>query len=182
MNRIYKVIYSKARQCYIVVSELAKSNHKSSQQGADHTNTPALARIIAVALAAGALTWGSVPEVSWAADNTTVTDSNGIQSRIQIRRLKILMQILPARRIRSQTVAMQRLSVMVIRLLMKQKAKMVALDMSEATMRVFMARETPFLPAVISRSLVTITRLWAEMMERSQIISIRKDENQMYQI
>ena len=76
MNRIYKVIYSKARQCYIVVSELAKSNHKSSQQGADHTNTPALARIIAVALAAGALTWGSVPGVSWAADNTTVIDSN----------------------------------------------------------------------------------------------------------
>lgn len=68
MNRIYKVIYSKARQCYIVVSELAKSNHKSSQQGADYTNTPSLARIIAVALAAGALTWGSVPEVSWAAD------------------------------------------------------------------------------------------------------------------
>ena len=72
MNRIYKVIYSKARQCYIVVSELAKSNHKSSQQGADHTNTPALARIIAVALAAGALTWGSVPEVSWAADKDIV--------------------------------------------------------------------------------------------------------------
>ena len=72
MNRIYKVIYNKARQCYIVVSEsypiLAKSNHKSSQQGADHTNTPALARIIAVALAAGALIWGSVPEISWAAD------------------------------------------------------------------------------------------------------------------
>lgn len=67
MNRIYKVIYSKARQCYIVVSELAKSNHKSGQQGTDHTNTPALARIIAVALAAGALTWGSVPGVSWAA-------------------------------------------------------------------------------------------------------------------
>ena len=72
MNRIYKVIYSKARQCYIVVSELAKSNHKSSQQGADHTNTPALARIIAVALAAGALTWGNVPGVSWAADKDIV--------------------------------------------------------------------------------------------------------------
>ena len=77
MNRIYKVIYSKARQCYIVVSELAKSNHKSSQQGADHTNTPALARIIAVALAAGALTWGSVPGVSWAAD-TTPGSGNGV--------------------------------------------------------------------------------------------------------
>ena len=78
MNRIYKVIYSKARQCYIVVSELAKSNHKSSQQGADHTNTPALARIIAVALAAGALTWGSVPEVSWAADAQPIINDKGI--------------------------------------------------------------------------------------------------------
>ena len=47
MNRIYKVIYSKARQCYIVVSELAKRNHKSSQPSIDHS-TPALARIIAV--------------------------------------------------------------------------------------------------------------------------------------
>lgn len=80
MNRIYKVIYSKARQCYIVVSELAKSNHKSSQQGADHTNTPALAHIIAVALAAGALTWGSVPGVSWAADNTT----NNVDKKVAV--------------------------------------------------------------------------------------------------
>lgn len=72
MNRIYKVIYSKARQCYIVVSELAKSNHKSSQQSVDHTNIPALARIIAVALAAGALTWGSVPGMSQAADKDIV--------------------------------------------------------------------------------------------------------------
>lgn len=76
MNRIYKVIYSKAHQCYIVVSELAKRNHKSSQPSIDHS-TPALARIIALALTAGALTWGSTPGISWAADNTTVTDSNG---------------------------------------------------------------------------------------------------------
>lgn len=70
MNRIYKVIYSKAHQCYIVVSELAKRNHKSSQPSIDHS-TPALARIIALALTAGALTWGSTPGISWAADNTT---------------------------------------------------------------------------------------------------------------
>ena len=76
MNRIYKVIYSKAHQCYIVVSELAKRNHKSSQPSIDHS-TPALARIIALALTAGALTWGSTPGISWAADNTAVTDSNG---------------------------------------------------------------------------------------------------------
>lgn len=77
MNRIYKVIYSKARQCSIVVSEFAKSSHKNSRKGASHTSTPALARILAAALVAGAMTWGGVPEVSWAADNTTVTDSNG---------------------------------------------------------------------------------------------------------
>lgn len=63
MNRIYKVIYSKARQCYIVVSELAKRNHKSSQPSIDHS-TPALARIIAVTIAAGALTLGSTPGIS----------------------------------------------------------------------------------------------------------------------
>ena len=72
MNRIYKVIYSKAHQCYIVVSELAKRNHKSSQPSVDHS-TPALARIIALALTAGALTWGSTPGISWAEDNTAVT-------------------------------------------------------------------------------------------------------------
>lgn len=77
MNRIYKVIYSKARQCAIVVSELAKSSHKNSRKGASHTGTPALARILAAALVVGAVTWGGVPEVSWAADNTTVTDNNG---------------------------------------------------------------------------------------------------------
>lgn len=76
MNRIFKVIYSKAHQCYIVVSELAKRNHKSSQSSIDHS-TPALARVIAMALTAGALTWGSTPGISWAADNTAVTDSNG---------------------------------------------------------------------------------------------------------
>lgn len=59
MNRIYKVIYSKARQCAMVVSELAKSSHKKSQKEAGHASTPALARIIATALAAGALTWES---------------------------------------------------------------------------------------------------------------------------
>lgn len=72
MNRIYKVIYSKARQCSIVVSEFAKSSHKNSRKGASHTGTPALARILATALVAGAVTWGGVPEVSWAADNTKV--------------------------------------------------------------------------------------------------------------
>lgn len=76
MNRIYKVIYSKAHQCYIVVSELAKRNHKSSQPSIDHS-TPALARIIALALTAGALTWGSMPSDTFAADSAVVKDDQG---------------------------------------------------------------------------------------------------------
>lgn len=72
MNRIYKVIYSKARQCAMVVSELAKSSQNSSRKGAGHVGTPALARMVAAVLAAGALTWGIVPGVSWAADKDIV--------------------------------------------------------------------------------------------------------------
>lgn len=75
MNRIYKVIYSKARQCSIVVSEFAKSSHKNSRKGASHNGTPALARILAAALVAGAMTWGGVPEVSWAAGDTTLNEN-----------------------------------------------------------------------------------------------------------
>lgn len=81
MNRIYKVIYSKARQCAMVVSELAKSSHKNSRKGASHTGTPVLARILAAALAAGALTWGIAPGVSWAApgndQSAVVFDNKG---------------------------------------------------------------------------------------------------------
>lgn len=77
MNRIYKVIYSKARHCCMVVSELAKSSHKNSRKGAGHVGTPALARMVAAVLAAGAMTWGIVPGVSWAADILTETDTNG---------------------------------------------------------------------------------------------------------
>lgn len=77
MNRVYKVIYSKARQCAMVVSEIAKASHKRSQKGADCAHTPALARMAAAVLAAGALTWGFAPGVSWAAD-TTPGSGNGV--------------------------------------------------------------------------------------------------------
>lgn len=82
MNRIYKVIYSKARQCAMVVSELAKSSQNSSRKGADHAGTPALARIIAAALAVGALTWGSAFSVSQAADVNGIvkTDDGSLKS------------------------------------------------------------------------------------------------------
>lgn len=75
MNRVYKVIYSKARQCAMVVSEIAKSSRNSSRKEADHVGAPALARMFAAVLAAGALTWGIAPEVSWA--EAVVFDDKG---------------------------------------------------------------------------------------------------------
>ena len=78
MNRIYKVIYSKARHCCMVVSELAKSSHKNSRKGAGHVGTPALARMVAAVLAAGAMTWGIVPGVSWAAADNTPGSGDGV--------------------------------------------------------------------------------------------------------
>lgn len=61
----------------MVVSEIAKASHKRSQKGADCAHTPALARMAAAVLAAGALTWGFAPGVSWAAD-TTPGSGNGV--------------------------------------------------------------------------------------------------------
>lgn len=78
MNRIYKVIYSKARHCCMVVSELAKSSHKNSRKGVGHVGTPALARMVAAVLAAGAMTWGIVPGVSWAAADNTPGSGDGV--------------------------------------------------------------------------------------------------------
>ena len=39
MNKIYKVIWSKAKNCYVVVSELAKRNGKCKAAKTDSLNT-----------------------------------------------------------------------------------------------------------------------------------------------
>lgn len=83
MNRIYKVIYSKARQCYMVVSELAKRNQKNSQTSTETSTdhrTPALARVITATFAAGTFMWGL--GISWAADVNGVvkTDDESLKS------------------------------------------------------------------------------------------------------
>lgn len=74
MNRTYKVIWSKARRCYVVVSELAKGQHKSSSKS-EQINTDvhrgylgkaALAAVVASLLTGGGLAYSPV----MAADNT----------------------------------------------------------------------------------------------------------------
>lgn len=58
MNKIFKVIYSKTRHCYVVVSELAKSHCKTA---GSHTTRNKTALTAAVLLALGAFSFAGMP-------------------------------------------------------------------------------------------------------------------------
>jgi len=64
MNRTYKVIWSKARRCYVVVSELAKSQHKSSGKSEQISSNVHwggyLGKAAAAAVVASLLTFGGL--------------------------------------------------------------------------------------------------------------------------
>ena len=64
MNRAYKVIWSKARHCYVVVSELTKSQHKSSSKSelisANVHREGDFGKAAVAAIVAGLLTFGGV--------------------------------------------------------------------------------------------------------------------------
>lgn len=72
MNKIFKVIYSKTRHCYVVVSELAKSHCKTTQS---HTVRSKTALTAAVLLALGAFSFVGMPVVQ-AADGTESLKNN----------------------------------------------------------------------------------------------------------
>ena len=71
MNKIFKVIYSKTRHCYVVVSELAKSHCKTTQS---HTVRSKTALTAAVLLALGAFSFVGMPVVQ--ADGTESLRNN----------------------------------------------------------------------------------------------------------
>lgn len=73
MNKVYKVIYSKARQCYVVVSELAKSHGKTSTKA----QTTSGRKIVLASLAAAVLTFGSMVNVAWAANKGDIVNGDG---------------------------------------------------------------------------------------------------------
>lgn len=74
MNRIFKVIWSKTKHCYIVVSEYAKANTKAAHTGL---------RTTAAAVAAAAMLLAPVNyNYVWAADTATVTDMNNEQQTV----------------------------------------------------------------------------------------------------
>lgn len=53
MNKIYKVIWSKAKNCYVVVSEIAKRHTKSSSGIVGSVVRSALAGAVFLSLTAG---------------------------------------------------------------------------------------------------------------------------------
>lgn len=74
MNRIFKVIWSKTRNCYVVASELAKGRTKAASTG-DKAKRLALAAITALMLL-------PVGGYSYAADTTTVTAKDGTEQTV----------------------------------------------------------------------------------------------------
>uniref|UniRef100_UPI003AB685E0 ESPR-type extended signal peptide-containing protein n=1 Tax=Dialister succinatiphilus TaxID=487173 RepID=UPI003AB685E0 len=71
MNRVYKVIWSKAKHCYVVTSEIAKNHTKGESTGRG------LRKLAAALLVAAALMG---PNFAWAADPTVkVTDTSGVE-------------------------------------------------------------------------------------------------------
>ena len=63
MNKIYKVIYSKVRQCYVVVSEIAKSHGRHTKSSVAKSN---VALTAAVLIALGGISFITNPEVAYA--------------------------------------------------------------------------------------------------------------------
>lgn len=85
MNRVYKVIWSKARHCYVVVSELTKSQHKSSSKSElISTNVHRegnFGKAAIAAIVAGLLTFGGLAYSPVLAENPIVhkdNNNNGI--------------------------------------------------------------------------------------------------------
>ena len=71
MNKIYKVIWSKAKHTYVVASEIAKGHTKGETTG------KGLKKLAAAMLVAAALL---SPSFAWAEDTATVTDTGNISA------------------------------------------------------------------------------------------------------
>lgn len=75
MNKIYKVIYSKVRQCYVVVSEIAKSHGRHTKSSVAKSNS-ALTAAVLIALGVFSFEVAFSPMTAEAADTTKTDGSN----------------------------------------------------------------------------------------------------------
>lgn len=76
MNKIYKVIYSKVRQCYVVVSEIAKSHGRHTHSSVAKSSSALTA---AVLIALGTFTFMGTPTAQ-AVDSLKNNDFVGANS------------------------------------------------------------------------------------------------------
>lgn len=75
MNKIYKVMYSKVKQCAVVVSEIAKS-HGHNGESSDVRKHAALTAAVLIALGSLSFTTAFVPMTAEAADKTRTDGSD----------------------------------------------------------------------------------------------------------
>lgn len=75
MNKIYKVMYSKVKQCCVVVSEIAKS-HSHNGESSGVKKHAALTAAVLIALGSLSFTTAFVPMTAEAADKTRTDGSN----------------------------------------------------------------------------------------------------------
>lgn len=75
MNKIYKVMYSKVKQCCVVVSEIAKS-HGHNGESSGVRKHAALTAAVLLALGSLSFTTAFVPMTAEAADKTRTDGSN----------------------------------------------------------------------------------------------------------
>ena len=90
MNKIYKVIWSKVKNCYIVVSEIAKRNSKSAVNSGFSVTRNILAGAVLLGLTAGVCAPVWATDINWNDNNiwssniitvkdSTFNNSNGKQ-------------------------------------------------------------------------------------------------------
>lgn len=73
MNKIYKVMYSKVKQCAVVVSEIAKSHGHNGESSSVRKHAALMAAVL-IALGSLSFTTGFMPMTAEAAITTTKTD------------------------------------------------------------------------------------------------------------
>lgn len=82
MNKIYKVMYSKVKQCAVVVSEIAKSHGHNGESSSVRKHAALMAAVL-IALGSFSFTTAFVPMTAEAADKTKTEGSNfvGVERR-----------------------------------------------------------------------------------------------------
>ncbi|WP_416177166.1 ESPR domain-containing protein [Dialister sp.] len=83
MNHIYKVVWSKVRNCYMAVSEIAKGHQKGSGRTKGALKTTVLGALAAVMLTTGGVAgnvWAAGPDTLTIPENNTVTSTDKSKS------------------------------------------------------------------------------------------------------